>query len=576
MGGPRRCLDNSQERRQGEVEAVFSRHHLNVILGELLDVVNKRVEELKVGLVEHYGLLYIRREGEEGSGELVCWGLGGEHELIPSLSLAAGGLHGGEDRVLPRRAFFFSYSPSPPQLTLWQFATLRPSAHSASEPALVLEISAAGYAYRLRPINQASRSQRVFYSLARSFAALPRIPTDFLPAGLNPEGAQSVESLSTKETDLAEDTKGSIFERLLEIGGREGGRDEEEELKAAIVEEPEPLVPLDDAAAPTHSVASRPPALPDVPESSIVPDAATVGRRPHIMSRNSSNSVPLRRSTASATSPPSSRPSSPTPRSRPSSIIHHSPLNPSSLPTSPTSSGASTPTSPSSSSHPFPKSHPHPKSHDKHHEGFPLPFSFIEADLPRLHANLHDRLLAFFGQKLGMRRVRLTVYPELGTWDKPLATKVVTTSTGGAFATNMEVRSKELRKLLEDLGEGVEALEKLRIRVVAELLEVDPVDLLSGGLLAHHAMKTTAEDDAVLKVGKDGGVHVISDIDDTVKVRTLVLGFCARVLIAFFLEQWTEVLGGTKTIFRNVFVRELHEIRVRPSFLFSPLSTLTV
>lgn len=162
------------------------------------------------------------------------------------------------------------------------------------------------------------------------------------------------------------------------------------------------------------------------------------------------------------------------------------------------------------------------------------------------------------------------MYPELGTWDKPLATKVVTTSAGGAFQTNMEVRSKELRKLLEDLGEGVEKLEKLRVRVVAELLEVDPVDVLSGGLLAHHAMKTTAEDDAVLRVGKDGGVHVISDIDDTVKVRPYSDLARDGVLIAF--EQWTEVLGGTKTIFRNVFVRELHEIQVRLSSSLLPSS----
>ena len=48
-----------------------------------------------------------------------------------------------------------------------------------------------------------------------------------------------MDSLATtlKETDLAADTKGSIFEHLLEIGGREGGRDEEEELKTAIAEE---------------------------------------------------------------------------------------------------------------------------------------------------------------------------------------------------------------------------------------------------------------------------------------------------------------------------------------------------
>lgn len=46
MGGPRGRLDDSEERGQGEVEAVFSRHRLNVIDGEHDAFDGERVETL--------------------------------------------------------------------------------------------------------------------------------------------------------------------------------------------------------------------------------------------------------------------------------------------------------------------------------------------------------------------------------------------------------------------------------------------------------------------------------------------------------------------------------------------------
>ena len=135
--------------------------------------------------------------------------------------------------------------------------------------------------------------------------------------------------------------------------------------------------------------------------------------------------------------------------------------------------------------------------------------------------------MPFWGFKLGGRKIRLTVYPVLGQgrlWDQPMATKVVSTTSGGAFKTTIEVRSRELRRLLDETGLGVESLDKLRVRVTAELLEIESLgDIVTGGKLAHQGLKTMAEDDTELVVAQDGGVRVISDIDDTIKVGVVTL-----------------------------------------------------
>ncbi|KAI5474306.1 hypothetical protein MNV49_003645 [Pseudohyphozyma bogoriensis] len=406
------------------------------------------------------------------------------------------------------------------------WATLRPAAHASTEPALVLEILTHGYAYRLRPIAQASRSQRMFVYLAKSIASLPKIPAHLMPKGQLEDAGQSVDSLSSSLKDF-DMSSGSVYEKLVDIGGREGAREEVEAIESTLAEEPEEMEEGE--------------SKPATPEPPILDTPANLARRPRIATANSTSSAPQISTSASPTAS-TSRPTrnatmfatSSASSSRPSSLHGDSPSKPSRSATASTT--ASTATSSSAQSKPEIISE------------WPRPFSYKEEDLPRLHSNLAARLEAFFGQKLAMRKIRLTVYPDLPAGslvDKPLVTKVVTTGSSGGFRTTVEVRSKALRKLLDETGQGVESLDGMRLRVVAELLEVDSVtDALSGGIFNghHQGLKVTADDDALVQVGKDGGVRVISDIDDTIK--------------------WTEVTHGTKSIFRNVFVRELTEIQV--------------
>ncbi|SCV70281.1 BQ2448_1675 [Microbotryum intermedium] len=414
------------------------------------------------------------------------------------------------------------------------WATLRPSAHSASEPALVLEIVAHGYAYRLRPLSQASRSQRVFGSLARSFAALPRLPTQLPPNG-QINSTQSMDILPPAEVVKDEALlDGNIFERLLDIGGREGTSEEEAELARAteFAAEPESMTLEEQAKSPfkpgegqisTHRVALTPAQMhahltedPGQPQVHVTPSSFTSSNE-HTMTPPRTH--PNRASTIPSTSS-SSWPS------RASSISSQAT----------TLSSRTAPTRPAS-----------PYRDAVYRDEWPKPFELTDSELPRLHSNLQDRLLPFFGQKLPNRKVRLSVVPVFDSetaWDRPLATKVVLTLGGGAFKTVLEMRSKELRRLLEATGKGVESLETLRVRVVAELLEHDSiVDAMGGGAFTgDQGMKVVAEDFTEFAVAHDGGVRVISDVDDTCK--------------------HSQVVEGTKTLFRNVFVRELYEVQV--------------
>ncbi|KDE07402.1 hypothetical protein MVLG_02269 [Microbotryum lychnidis-dioicae p1A1 Lamole] len=419
------------------------------------------------------------------------------------------------------------------------WATLRPSAHSASEPALVLEIVAHGYAYRLRPVSQASRSQRIFGSLARSFAALPRLSTQLPPNG-QIDSTQPMDILPPPEAIKDEALlDGNIFERLLDIGGREGTSEEEAELARAteIAVEPETMTSEEQAKSPLKPGATT--------EQDSPHRVAFTPAQMHARATEDTHGHPQVHVT------PASFTSSAQHTMTPPSRTHADractiPSTFSSLKASRASSISSQATTLSSRTAPTRPASPYRDA--VYREEWPKPFEFTDSDLPRLHSNLQDRLLPFFGQKLPNRKVRLSVVPVFDdadpTWDRPLATKVVSTLGGGAFRTVLEMRSKELRRLLEATGKGVESLETLRVRIVAELLEYDPiVDAMSGGAFTgDQGMKVVAEDFTELAVAHDGGVRVISDVDDTCK--------------------HSQVVEGTKTLFRNVFVRELYEVQV--------------
>ncbi|KAK4049135.1 hypothetical protein OIV83_004347 [Microbotryomycetes sp. JL201] len=392
------------------------------------------------------------------------------------------------------------------------WATLCPSKHATTEPALVLHVLAHGYAYRLRPLDQASRSQRIFYSLAKSFASLPRVPAHLL----NSDAAKE-EALADEEAESLEASKeeallnGNVFEQLLEIGGRDGEAPEKQELAraTALASEPEEMSEAEMLARPQAGSTKR-------EKSPLARSAAANRQRPHVDTNligPNGKSDPNRRN---ATAPVSSS----------------QPQHASSMPSSQSTSRAASPS-------PVPTNFASPVGDE-----WPKPFSFAEEDLPRLHRTLQSRLLPFWGFKLTSRKIRLSVYPVMPdgvSRPLPIATKVVTTSNGGGFRSKIEISSNELRRLLDETGQGVELLlDHLQVRVVAELLEQESA--LDELLPTRDGAKVAACDETDLKVAQDGGVRVISDIDDTIK--------------------WTQVLHGTKTIFRNVFVREVGEVVV--------------
>lgn len=553
---------------------------------------------------------------------------------------------------------------TPPRPASAQWATLQPSPHhDSTEPALVLQINTHGYAYRQRPLSQASRSQRIFYALAKSFAALPKIPPHVAAAVDVPATPTSVTEGSEAEEDpddVVDDigTSEEALEKLLSVGGRAGDRQAEREVLqeaeatasssspssqdrqvgSAQTEEPDEMTPEERAQSPTardfattpdpgRSPRPLPRAAPrsataPVPRSSpggssstqsptsapstaddeaILTTPAKLTRRPGFRIEIPPSPASLANAKRTAgTTPSASQPGSPTiaggggagasPMRSPglksaafnfvkrgSVGHHHKGAESASAAATGTGSGSkrssaassrasSRASSPVRTQGPQPRSaHHHHPHHERHHhhpvlpretgplppETWPSPFSLPSdpSALPRLHTNLHTRLLPFFGLKLANRRVRVSAYPVLGEgqlYDGCLATKVVKTSatSGGGFKTSLEVRGAELRKWLDLVGNGNggggnrDAVDALRVRVVAELLEPDPlvpsvVDTapfsgigFGGGSSSTAANAVaTAVDQVELDVGiqgeggEGGGVRIVSDVDDTIKVR---------------------------------------------------------
>lgn len=468
-----------------------------------------------------------------------------------------------------------------------QYATLRPSPNT--EPSLVLEVTASGSAFRLRPISQAPSAQRILYSVAKSLASLPKVSASNPSGALTPDtptpdsetipdpNSPSLDALLAQPGNEAGGSKAALFEALL----RQGQQSEEPE------EMEESELPLADLSAVAHLGTTPETELnldverlraTEAEEPSLNLNPPHLSRRPKIISQASLQDQPPPK--RSITTPPSSRPHSMvSSRLNPSGST--SPRGGSSRSSSPTrlpsnstlTSSHSTSNSPNST---FATSHSSTTPHSTapqllpthHHHDWPKPFTYTESDLPRLHRNLSERLLPFFGKKLVNRKVRLSVWPvESGLWDKPLGEKIVTTSSTGGFKTSFEVREGGLKRFLEDDRCG--SLEQMRIKVVAELLEEEGVgeptfDL--GERAKVERLRTVAQEETTLRVGRDGTVRVISDIDDTVKVS------CGNIPSSFpehgsnsFLDRFrkhTQVTSGTKTIFRNVFCRELDEIAV--------------
>ncbi|KAG0152419.1 hypothetical protein CROQUDRAFT_667291 [Cronartium quercuum f. sp. fusiforme G11] len=179
------------------------------------------------------------------------------------------------------------------------------------------------------------------------------------------------------------------------------------------------------------------------------------------------------------------------------------------------------------------------------------------ADLTRLHTNLRERLRAFFSVKAEGRQIRVKVLgccqpgparlfgptkvggeDELLNHGRPLLTQVITTRPGGVWAERLvlpwQIIESQLRVHERERGMPVGGRGVVRLRVEAELLPengLEPEREPSSFVMELDVIPSLAE-----------AVHLISDIDDTIKQ--------------------TNVLGGLKQMFRNVFLSEFSEVKV--------------
>lgn len=124
-------------------------------------------------------------------------------------------------------------------------------------------------------------------------------------------------------------------------------------------------------------------------------------------------------------------------------------------------------------------------------------------DIGRMHVNMRDRLRAFFSQKLEGRHVRISIHlaGERDDAEHPLARGTLLTGEGGGFRQSINFPTADKVKFGDTL------------KVVAELL-MDPdadVPTVEG---PHYR-----EDEVFVTIANAGVPRVISDLDDTCKVR---------------------------------------------------------
>lgn len=195
-------------------------------------------------------------------------------------------------------------------------------------------------------------------------------------------------------------------------------------------------------------------------------------------------------------------------------------------------------------------------SRHPHHEAVGSTFSNLDldTDAKQMYQNLQDRLRAFFSQKLDQRRVRLSIFlddPDIPEAEQRcLARGTIVSAPGGGF--------KQIVSFPAILKDTEQHLLHSWLRITTELLPMD-----------EDATESNAPgrfDSSSAKVLPHNIPRVISDIDDTVKVcRTsrrppspLLLTDSLFTLVL----QISEVLGGARRVFRNVFALPFDRITV--------------
>ncbi|BGP17342.1 hypothetical protein JCM10213v2_005360 [Rhodosporidiobolus nylandii] len=323
------------------------------------------------------------------------------------------------------------------------WATLSRSTTSPSSPSFSLEVFAHGYCYRQQPLSLASGTSRIFYAIARSFAALPKLPGK--QGGAAAEAANEALRAAAMGSGGSCDSLGPSLRKELEALKKQG--------EGSVLEE---LLRDGEVTAPAVATSS------------------TVAR----------------------------------------GAIYAEPEE----------------------------------------------MSADEARLTFLSPSLDTS-----ANPLPKRRVRLTVsaLPPEGasssTANGPLAQAYVTTSApGGGFSTRISIEDEKLDALLSAVDGDFSALQLL---VTAELLELEY-------LYASVAAVSTHE--GFIGGGRGGRAATATATVAPVQVRRAPQGWEEKAettardsaMLRVGVQPWTEVVNSTKTMFRNCFVREYHDIRV--------------
>ncbi|KAL1412175.1 hypothetical protein Q8F55_003185 [Vanrija albida] len=146
------------------------------------------------------------------------------------------------------------------------------------------------------------------------------------------------------------------------------------------------------------------------------------------------------------------------------------------------------------------------------------------------HALLDARLRPFFAGIVAHRPLTLSlhVFPlASGDWGEPVTQWTSERDDGGLFAHTFEVGWDELRAAAPGvgLGYGVGVRAALVPRVHAEHASLSPIEATS-----------------VMRIAPARGVRILTDLDDTIK--------------------HSDILGGVREVFRNVFCRPNDELAV--------------
>ncbi|CAH7687143.1 expressed protein [Phakopsora pachyrhizi] len=232
------------------------------------------------------------------------------------------------------------------------------------------------------------------------------------------------------------------------------------------------------------------------------------------------------------------------------------------------------------------------------------PFEKLRLDrleLYRLHSNLKDRILSFFCQKSEGQKIRIQIYGFCGKTEfknltcfgsgndesnlislqtdrydiinngRPLLTQIVTTKPGGVWSdtlllpwqtieTHLRVYHQRQQKSLgKDNSKNLNEKGLMRLKIEAELVKeegeqnkvlrdsqvdnlVQQENSLKGFVRKLSVARSSTEMQLDVIPSMAAAVHVISDIDDTIKQ--------------------TNVLGGMKHVLRNVFLSEFDQVIV--------------